>query len=41
MADESEEFTYEDHSQLPDILPIFPLPNGGADSQRKSTAVYF
>ena len=27
MADESEEFTYEDHSQLPDILPIFPLPN--------------
>ena len=27
MADESEEFIYEDHSQLPDILPIFPLPN--------------
>ena len=27
MADESEEFTYEDHAQLPDILPIFPLPN--------------
>src|SRR5262245_25977919 len=27
MADESEEFTYEDLSQLPDILPIFPLPN--------------
>lgn len=27
MADASEEFTYEDHSQLPDILPIFPLPN--------------
>jgi Lon protease-like protein len=27
MADESEEFTYEDHSELPDILPIFPLPN--------------
>ena len=27
MADESEEFTYEDHSQIPDILPIFPLPN--------------
>src|SRR5215471_11092665 len=27
MADESEEFTYEDRSQLPDILPIFPLPN--------------
>src|ERR671923_898846 len=27
MADESEEFTYEDQSQLPDILPIFPLPN--------------
>jgi len=27
MADESEEFTYEDRSELPDILPIFPLPN--------------
>jgi Lon protease-like protein len=27
MADESEEFTYEDRSHLPDILPIFPLPN--------------
>ena len=27
MADSSEEFTYEDRSQLPDILPIFPLPN--------------
>jgi ATP-dependent Lon protease len=27
MADASEEFTYEDRSQLPDILPIFPLPN--------------
>ena len=27
MADASEEFTYEDHSHLPDILPIFPLPN--------------
>ena len=26
MADESEEFTYEDHSELPYILPIFPLP---------------
>jgi Lon protease-like protein len=22
-----EEFIYEDHSRLPDILPIFPLPN--------------
>jgi len=27
MADASEEFSYEDRSQLPDILPIFPLPN--------------
>ena len=27
MADESEEFMYEDRSQLPDTLPIFPLPN--------------
>src|SRR5262249_45036343 len=27
MADESEEFTYEDHSHLPDIFPVFPLPN--------------
>ena len=27
MADASEEFTYEDQSHLPDILPIFPLPN--------------
>lgn len=27
MADAPEEFTYEDRSQLPDILPIFPLPN--------------
>ena len=27
MADASEEFAYEDHSHLPDILPIFPLPN--------------
>ena len=27
MADASEEFTYEDRSHLPDILPIFPLPN--------------
>jgi len=27
MADASEEFIYEDRSQLPDILPIFPLPN--------------
>ncbi len=27
MADESEEFAYEDRSQIPAILPIFPLPN--------------
>lgn len=27
MADAADEFTYEDQSQLPDILPIFPLPN--------------
>lgn len=27
MADASDEFTYEDRSQIPDILPIFPLPN--------------
>jgi Lon protease-like protein len=28
MAEFSDdEFVYEDHSQLPDIMPIFPLPN--------------
>lgn len=27
MADTPEEYTYEDRSQLPDLLPIFPLPN--------------
>jgi Lon protease-like protein len=30
MAEFSDdEFVYEDHSQLPDIMPIFPLPNVG------------
>lgn len=27
MADSPDDYTYEDQSQLPTILPIFPLPN--------------